>query len=354
VGSGNWVGSIVIDPFNSDHAMYGTGATIWATENLTAADSSQSVAWTVGANGVEENALSFVLAPPSGNTILLSSMGDTYGFAHTDLTKSPAQGFYKNPSYQPSCMDFEQNTPTTVVRVTDSNSPLGVLSSDGGMTWTAFAANPSGTVKGGGTFAIAPDGSSMVWATADTSSVWYSANSGASWTASTGIPAQAQVVSDRVKAGVYYGFANGTLYMSTNGGQTWTTEQSGMPYTGTLVILPDTQGDLWLASTSGLYNNTGSTTSPTLTAISGVSSAKYLGFGKAAPGSNFLTLYLYGTITAQNLFRSTDGGASWTQINDSAHQWGGGIGGVTGDMRTFGTVYIAGGGRGIIWGTSTN
>ena len=357
VGSGNWVGSIVIDPFNSDHAMYGTGATVWATENLTGADSSQSVAWTVGANGVEENALSFVLAPPSGNTILLSSMGDTYGFAHTDLTKSPAQGFYRNPSYQPSGMDFEQNTPTAVVRVTDGTygaSPLGVLSSDGGMTWTAFAANPSGTVKGGGTFAIAPDGSSMVWATADTSSVWYSINSGASWTASTGIPAQAQVVSDRVKAGVYYGLANGTLYISTNGGQTWTTEQSSLPSSGTLVILPDTQGDLWMASASGLYHNTGSTTSPTLTAVSGVSSAKYLGFGKAAPGSSFLTLYLYGTITSQDLFRSIDGGASWTQINDSAHQWGGGIGGVTGDMRTFGTVYIAGGGRGIIWGNSAN
>jgi xyloglucan-specific exo-beta-1,4-glucanase len=193
-----------------------------------------------------------------------------------------------------------------------------------------------------------------VWATADTSSVWYSSNSGASWKASTGIPAQAQVVSDRVKAGVYYGFSSGTLYLSTNGGQTWTTEQSGLPNSGTLVILPDTQGDLWLASGSGLYHNTGSASSPTLTAVSGVSSANYLGFGKAAPASNFLTLFLYGTSNgALDLYRSTDGGTSWTQINDSAHQWGGGIGGVTGDMRTFGTVYIATGGRGIIWGTST-
>jgi hypothetical protein len=53
------------------------------------------------------------------------------------------------------------------------------------------------------------------------------------------------------------------------------------------------------------------------------------------------------------LFRSTNNGASWTQINDSAHRWGGGVGSVTGDMRTFGTVYVGTNGRGIIWGTST-
>ena len=354
IGSGNWIGSIVIDPFNSDHAMYGTGATIWATENLTSADTSQNVNWSVGANGLEENAVFFVLAPPSGNTILLSSMGDIYGFAHTDLTKSPAQGFYRNPSSAPSSMDFEQATPTTVVRVTNGSSPLGTLSVDGGLTWTAFAANPAGTSTGGGTVAIAPDGSSIVWATADTSSVWYSTNSGASWTAATGIPAQAQVVSDRVKSGVYYGFSNGTLYLSTNGGQTWTSAQTGLPASATLVILPDAQGDLWLVTGNGLDHNTGSATAPTLTAVAGVSAAKYLGFGKAAAGSSYLTLYLYGTVASQGLYRSTDGGASWTQINDNAHQWGGGVNCVTGDMRTFGTVYVNRRRRGIIWGTSAN
>ena len=354
VGSGNWVGSVVIDPFNSNHAMYGTGATIWATTNLTGADTSQTVNWAVGANGVEETAVGFVLAPPSGNTLLLSSMGDIYGFAHTDLTTSPAQGMYSNPRSQPSGMDFEQNTPTTVVRVTNGTTPLGVTSPDGGLTWTAFATMPTGTTKGGGTIAIAPDNSSMVWATADTSSVWYSSNSGATWTASTGIVKQAQVVSDRVKAGVYYGIAANTLYLSTDGGQTWISQQSGLPSDGKLVMLPDAQGDLWLVSGgSGLYHNTGSASSPTLTAVSGVSSANYLGFGKAAPGSSSPTLYLYGVVTSQDLFRSTNNGASWTQINDSAHRWGGGVGSVTGDMRTFGTVYVGTNGRGIIWGTST-
>src|SRR5208283_159640 len=49
---GWWMGSLAIDPFNSDHVMYGTGATIWSTSSATQADSGQPVNWTVGAMGL--------------------------------------------------------------------------------------------------------------------------------------------------------------------------------------------------------------------------------------------------------------------------------------------------------------
>lgn len=356
VGSGNWVGSIVIDPFNADHALYGTGGMIWATTNLTTADSSGTVAWTVGAQGVEETSAGFVIAPPSGATLLLSAVGDIYGFAHQTLTQSPSQGMYQNPRATPSGLDFEQSMPTTVVRVSKGTTPYGVISTDAGLTWTAFAAMPTGTSMGGGLIAIASDGSSIVWATADTSSVWYSTNRGATWTAATGIPAQAAVVSDRVKAGVYYGYSAGALYLGTANGAAWTVGQSGLPTGGQLNILPDTQGDLWLAAgSSGLWHNTGSATSPALTALASVSTAYSLGFGAPSSGSESLTLYLDGVVGGvTGLFRSVDGGSTWVQINDAAHQFGGGIAGVTGDMRTFGTVYVSTNGRGIIWGTSAN
>jgi hypothetical protein len=356
VGSGNWVGKVSIDPFNSDHIYYGTGATIWTTTSMTSADSGSTVPWTVGGNGVEENSVGMVLAPPSGNTILLSGMGDIYGFAHTDLTKSPAQGMYSNPRMYPSGMDFEQNLPTSVVRVTNGTAPFGVFSSDGGMTWSAFATNPTGTTTGGGAVAIAPDGSSIVWATADTNSVWFSTNNGATWTAASGIPAQAQVVSDRVKPGVYYGYSGTSLYLSTNNGATWSVAQTALPSGGTLVILPDAQGNLYLSAGSrGLYSNTGTATAPTLSKSSSVATSTYFHFGKAAPGAPHLTLFVYGQINSiTGLFRSVDNGISWIQINDATHQWGGGVNSITGDMRTFGTVYLGTNGRGIIWGTSTN
>ena len=371
VSTGNWNTGLAIDPFNPDHAIYTFGGGLWITNDLTRADPSATsqgvVDWNFQDDGIEETAVIILLAPPSGNTILLSGIGDIYGFAHTDLTVSPAQGNFKNPSAMPSSMDFVQNTPTTVVRVTDGTygaSPLGVISTDGGMNWTGFAAIPAGT-KGGGTIAIAADGSSMVWATEDTASVWYSNNGGATWTASTGIAAQSQVVSDRAKAGVYYGYngSTGTLTMSTDGGATFTTLQTGLPIAAafmaapTLYSLPDAQGDLWLTSggnANGLYTNTGSAASPQLTTVAGVQQSNYLGYGMAAPGSSKLTLFLSGTIGTQwGLYRSTDGGISWIRINDDAHQYGG-IGPVAGDMRTFGTVYFTGSGRGILWGTSAN
>lgn len=372
VSTGNWPTGIAIDPFNPDHAMYTFGGGLWITHDLTKADPSASsvgvVDWRFEDDGIEETATNVLIAPPSGNTILLSGIGDVYGFAHTDLTVSPAQGNYQISRAMPTSMDFVQNTPTTVVRASDGTygaTPLAVISIDGGLNWTGFAAMPTGTTKGGGSIALAADGSSIVWATQDTTSVWYSKDGGKSWAASTGIGAQSQVVSDRAKAGVFYGYngSTGTLTMSTDGGVTFTTLQTGLPTAAqfmaapTLYSLPDAQGDLWFSAGgngTGLYTNTGSAASPHLTTVTGVQKSTSLGYGKAAPGSSKLTLFIAGTIGGQwGLYRSTDGGASWIRINDDAHQYGG-IGMVTGDMRTFGTVYFSGSGRGILWGTSTN
>ena len=355
VGTGNWATAVAIDPFNPAHALYGTGQTVWSSTNLTAADSGGSVSWSIGAEGIEESVATILLAPPSGSTILLSGMYDIAGFAHQSLTSSPPQQMYANPQTTPSSMDFEQNTPTTVVRVSNGTAPYGVLSSDGGLTWTAFGANPTGTASGGGTIAVAPDGSSLVWATADTASVWVSSNAGASWTAASGIPAQAQVISDRVSAGVFYGYSGTTLYLSTNGGVSWSTLQTGLPSGGTLYALPDAQGDLWLAAGgSGLFSNTGTAAAPKLAQMSAINAAYHLGFGKAAKGASSPTLFLDGDIGGTDaIYRSTDGGADWIRINDAAHQYGQ-LNTLCGDMRTFGTVYLAGGARGIVWGTSAN
>jgi hypothetical protein len=53
----------------------------------------------------------------------------------------------------------------------------------------------------------------------------------------------------------------------------------------------------------------------------------------------------------EGVYRSINQGASWTRINDDAHEWGGPGNGqfVIGDMNMYGRVYISTAGRGIAY-----
>ena len=52
-------------------------------------------------------------------------------------------------------------------------------------------------------------------------------------------------------------------------------------------------------------------------------------------------------------YASTDGGNTWTQINDSHHNWYHSGYVITGDPNRVGRVYIGTNGRGIIYGDGT-
>jgi xyloglucan-specific exo-beta-1,4-glucanase len=54
----------------------------------------------------------------------------------------------------------------------------------------------------------------------------------------------------------------------------------------------------------------------------------------------------------RGVHRSTDTGATWSRINDDAHEYGGPGNGqfVMGDMNTFGVAYMSTAGRGIAYG----
>ena len=60
------VGDLEIDPFNSNRMMYGTGATIYGSDDLLAWDSGGQIHITVKAQGIEETAVLDLISPPSG------------------------------------------------------------------------------------------------------------------------------------------------------------------------------------------------------------------------------------------------------------------------------------------------
>lgn len=372
-GFGNW-GEVTIDPFDSAHAMYGTGGTVWNTTDLTAADAGQATHWTVGASGIEETAAITLVSPTAGPP-LISGLGDVCGFVHTSLTTVP-QSQPNNPTCGDSIgtgLDFAKSSPLTIVRILQhGNSTLtsyGSISYDGGSTWTGFP-NQAGSTNGGGTVAISADGGTIVWAPSDVAPV-ASTDHGSSWKTLTyqsgsgtaNLPTGVKVLSDGANGNLFYAWnqGTGTFFTSADKGVTWqASATTGLPVVPSwqgsqAVTVTGVQGDIWLATPSGLYRSQNSGWNWNQFDASTITAATSIGFGKAAPGAHYPTLYLSGTVNGvAGLFRSTDVGASWLQINDAQHQWGG-VSLAVGDPRTFGTVYVVpNGGRGIIYGVSSN
>ncbi|KFF95542.1 cellulose binding domain-containing protein [Streptomyces europaeiscabiei] len=350
--------ALEIDPFNSGRMMYGTGATIYGTENLGNWDSGGQFAIRPMVQGLEETAVNDLASPPSGAP-LLSALGDIGGFRHTDLTKVPSMMFTQPNFTTTTSLDYAESNPNTVVRVGNLDSgPHIAFSTDNGANWFA-GTDPSG-VSGGGTVAAASDGSRFVWSPAGTG-VRYATGFGNSWSASSGIPADAIVESDRVDPKTFYGFKSGKFYVSTDGGATFTASNATNLPSGDSVrfkALPGAKGDVWLAGGAadgayGLWHSTDG--GATWTKLAGVEQADTIGFGKAATGASYQTLYTSARIGGvRGIFRSTDKGATWTRINDDAHQWGWTGAAITGDPRVYGRVYVSTNGRGVVYGDSSD
>ncbi|MFJ8933253.1 xyloglucanase [Streptomyces sp. NPDC102364] len=345
--------ALEIDPFDSDRMMYGTGATIYGTEDLGKWDTGGKFSITPMVRGLEETAVNDIASPPSGAP-LLSALGDIGGFRHTDLTKVPSMMFTSPNFTSSTSLDFAESKPDVMVRAGNVDSGAHVaLSNDNGANWYAAGADPSG-VTGGGTVAVSADGSRYVWSP-DGAGV--QTGTGSSWTASSGVPAGATVESDRKDPSTFYAFKSSTFYASSDGGATFTAKAStGLPTDGPVRFkaVPGAKGDIWLAggSTQGAYGLWHSKDGgATFTKLSGVEQADTIGFGKAAPGATYQTLYASAKIGGvRGIFRSTDAGASWTRVNDRAHQWGWTGAAITGDPRVYGRVYVSTNGRGVIYG----
>ncbi len=354
---GNWSG-VALDPFNQNHAFVTWGGGIMSTQNLTASASGATVNFALDENGVEET-VPLSLASPGvfswgGSVPLVTGMGDVCGFFHSSLTAAPAAA-HSNPSCgNTTSVDWAKSTPSIMVRV-GNGSPAGAISWNGGYSWSPFSGIPSNITGGNGNVAINADGSSIVWAPGDSGvAPIVSLSSGSSWS-STSLPAGLAVVADGANVNNFYAYdrTTGKVYISTNKGVSWTQPVTPIAW-HTLTTPFGKSCDVWLYGYSGLVHNTTCGTG-TWTTLSGPTSVQAMGFGKAASGQSYPAIYVAGTYNSvTGVFRSVDGGNSWARIDDSAHQYGG-FRMLTGDPKTFGTVYGATNeGRGVIVGSSPN
>lgn len=342
-----------IDPFNSDRMMYGTGATLYATNNLTAWDSGGTVAIKSTALGIEEEAVNGLISPPT-NAHLYSVVGDVGGWRHDDLTKSPTAMYSIPYAGTYSAIDYAELNPSFMVRVGYGNPGASppqtstAFSYDGGSNWFAGNKDIPGVSSSGGSVAAAADASRVLWAP-NNAAISYSTDNGNSWTASATIPQNSVVASDRVNAKKFYGLGQGKFWVSTDGGATFTASAAtGLPTTGVVKAMPGHEGDIWIAGGTGVWHSTDS--GATFTQLPNFTAANSIGFGMAASGKTYMALYTTATISGvQGIFRSDDGGTTWVLINDSAHQYASTCC-VTGDPRIYGRVYVGTNGLGIVYG----
>jgi xyloglucan-specific exo-beta-1,4-glucanase len=348
-------GSVEIDPHDSNRMMYGTGATIYGTTNLTTWDSGGQIGIRPMVAGLEETAVLDLVSPPSGAP-LVSGLGDIAGFRHTNLAAVPSTMFVRPNFTTTTSLDYAELNPSVMVRAgnfTDSDRPgdsHAAFSTDGGANW--FQGTEPGGINEGGTIAAAADGSRFVWAPRN-QQVHFSVGFGNSWTQSQGLPSGAIVESDRVNPRKFYGFSGGRFYVSTDGGANFAaTAATGLPGTAKFKAVPGREGDIWLAGDTGLFRSTNSGAS--FTRLAAASGAVNVGFGAPAPGRAYQAVYAVATIGGvTGVYRSDDTGTSWVRVNDDQHQYGNMGEALTGDPRVYGRVYLGTNGRGVIIGDPT-
>ena len=347
---GHWIGTLEIDPFHPGHVLYGTGATIWGSDNADALDAGQPTQWTVRAAGIEEISALELISPPSG-AHLISVMGDIGGFRHDDFTVSPRAGNFSNPRFNTATgIDFAEQVPSFIVRCGNGSEGHGGYSTDGAATWSPFAKEPEGQHQGG-SIAVSADAGTIIW-TPGGGAANHSEDRGATWAECQGVPGNARVIADRMDAKAFYAYdgRSGSVFVSKDGGATFSAAATGLPQDGgNLKAVPGHSGDLWLTlHAKGLWHSTDG--GATFAQVGTVAECNAIAFGKTAPGRSYPAVYIFGKSgDVTGVLRSDDMAKTWVRINDDAHQFGTNGQALAADPRVYGRVYLGTNGRGILY-----
>lgn len=379
---GWWIAALALDPFDSDRLIYATGATVYETRNLSAADDNRPTDWKPWVAGIEQTAVITLVSPPKGPQ-LLTGFGDISGFAHEDLNRSPQRQFTTPVFANTNQIDYAGAAPDIVVRSGTPHEGVAsqghdgstlAWSDDAGLTWKPLgrprpalgetpvvADNPRMDLYRDAPITVSADGSTFVLATPQI--VW-SRDRGKTWKACAGLPLLLRPVADRKDPMLFYAldFRTGAWYVSVDGAESFAVVPSrGLPANTAddrptwretafpLKATPDHEGDLWFVSRSGLYNSRDG--GQRFDMIDGGLSVEMMDFGKPPVGSTYPALFAIGTRgDVRGVFRSDDKGRSWVRVNDDHHEYGRRFRAIAGDPRVFGRVYVATDGRGVVYG----
>ena len=369
------IGGVAFSPTTPNELIATAGTGVWnvtiPTSGLT---TTSNLVWSDMSVGIENLVANEILVAPGGKPILASWDRPFFYISNLNAYPSTYGPVQSDNMVSGWSVDYASSTPSFIVGIADWwGTEESGYSTDGGQTWTEFATELPGAGSSfvGGTIAASTT-QNFIWAPSGGVDPYYTLDGGKTWNPITlpGVTSWSNfdwayyldtrsVTADRVLANTFYLYDNG-VFETTNGGKSWTEVYSGAlspgAYNSEIMAAPGEAGNLFFTagiqgdgsnppSTAGFYMSTDQ--GKTWAALPNVLEVTTFGFGAAAPGSSYPTIFIVGYVNdVYGVWQSTNKGQSWTQIGTQPAGELDQITTISGDPNTYGQVYVgfAGGG----------
>jgi photosystem II stability/assembly factor-like uncharacterized protein len=380
------VGTVVFDPTVENRLWIAEGMGVWRSTDLF----DDQLTWQSVSRGIEQLVSNDVTAPPGGKPV--TAHWDFGVFYHDNLDVFPTRNGTNGRFNSAWDVDYSAGTPSFLaITISDHRFCCywdGLVnqsgySTDGGQSWTRVASLVNGTHPEGlefGAIAVATnDTRNLVWVPTFNATPHYTLDGGATWNPislpGTTDPGSHQqyylnrriVTPDRVLPNTFYLYhPENAIYRTTNGGATWEQMPStNLPkgwavgyFNAILQAVPGQAGHLFWTSgpldgqTFSFYRSTDGGAS--WSEVNGVQEVMSFGYGKAATEGGYPAIYLQGIVNGEpGIWRSVDGSASWQKIATYPLGIYDTIKSIDGDKDVFGRVYLGIGGSGFVYGETS-
>ena len=329
--------------------------------------------------GIEQLCVRRVLVSPGGSPVTVQL--DRSAMKLKDPSLAPL-------TYGPSLalvdgfdLDYSSTNSAFMVALCAKGGNFSGFSNDSGDTWSYFSGNDQMSPAPGGSIAVgAPD--NIVHIPSNNGVARCSVDGGKSWAplAIPGLPSADGIengwgwlwslhrkilCSDKARSNIFYAYNYGPkaapnlagVWRSTDGGGSWEQVKTGpigqwTTYHTQMDSVPDQSGHLFftagLEQGQPLYRSVDGGT--TWTTVAGLKNVISFGFGKAANPSAYPTIFVSGWLNdVYAIWRSTDNCATWTNIGDYPLDSIDAPSSIAGDPNIAGRCYVSFNGSGAAY-----
>jgi photosystem II stability/assembly factor-like uncharacterized protein len=370
-------GDFAFEPSRPDTLWFAEGMGVWRSSDL----DDDEVTWEFSSSGIEELVSSDAVKPPGRP--LLTAHWDRNLFRHPDgEPPTPPLTDRFNSAWS---LDVAAGDPDSVVAVVtdhrsccaeDGRRNQSGYSTDGGQTWRRFASLEDGTHPEGlefGNIAVSSgDPDDLVWVPSNGGAVHHSGDRGKTWRASEYSGSEphfahylrrSALTADASRDGTFYVLDADGVQVSQDAGATWEpTASRGLPgsaalrFNATLLSVPGRAGELLLTTglldegSHGLFRSTDAGAS--WTELPGLEDVGRVGVGAPMQAGDPATVFASGRRDdVTGVWRSTDMGKTWKLMTTAPGGNYQDISVLVGDPEVEGRVYVGFAGTGFKIGT---